>query len=296
MDKTTQALLALHYITPLTAKAVAALIQANQLERLDTLQVNQLTQTLRITPQRASAILTQFKQLYKVDMQSYYAENAIVPIPFYDENYPKSLLSIYDAPAVLYAKGNVELLKNPAIAVIGSRKASSYTSRVLQQILPELCAQKITIISGLALGADTIAHRLTMQFGGQTIAVLGSGFYHMYPRHNEQLAQQLIEQHLLLTEYAPYVKPARHHFPMRNRIVSGLSQALVVTEAAKKSGTLITTEFALDEGKDVFVVPGPIDSPLSTGTNFLLMEGAIPLLNSQQIIEALQGKIENELQ
>lgn len=296
IDKLTQHLLALHYITPLTAKAVAKLIHTKQLERLDTLKPQELTQTLRINEQRAGAILKQFKEVNNIDMLAYYDSNAIKPLPFYHDDYPKRLLLIYDAPAVLYAKGNVSLLNNPAVAVIGARKATSYTTRSLQQLLPQLCAHDITIISGLAIGADTVAHRLTLQFGGQTIAVLGSGFYHMYPRQNEQLANQLIEKNLLLTEYAPYVKPARHHFPMRNRIVSGLAQALIVTEAAKKSGTLITTEFALDEGKDVFVTPGPIDSPLSQGTNSLLMEGAIPLLNSEQIIEALQQKIENELQ
>lgn len=296
MDTVTQHLLALHYITPVTVKTAANLIDKGWLQQFHQLTTKQIAHALRTNDKRASHIQQQFLEVNRTDFEAYYAKQAIKPLPFYFPNYPKGLLSIYDAPAVLYAKGNVSLLARPAVAVIGSRQASDYTTRALQHILPRLCAEKIVTISGLAIGADTLAHKLTIENKGQTVAVLGSGFYHIYPRQNEQLAKHLSEQHLLLSEYAPYVKPARHHFPMRNRIVSGLAHALIVTEAMKKSGTLITTEFALDEGKDVFVVPGPIDSKLSEGTNHLITEGAIPLINSEQIIEALQRKIENELQ
>jgi len=185
-------------------------------------------------------------------------------------------------------KGQYSLLTNKKqIAIIGSRKATAYSKRALDLIVPSLVQSGYTVVSGLAKGADTMAHRATIDMGGHTIAVLGHGFNYLYPRENQILAKEMANQQLLITEYPPYMKPEKWHFPMRNRIISGLAQALVVTEAALKSGTLITTELALEQGKDVFVVPGPIDATQSKGTNQLLVDGAIPVMNGHQIVESL---------
>ena len=143
------------------------------------------------------------------------------------------------------------------------------------------------IVSGLAKGADTMAHEAAIAYGGKTIAVLGHGFFHLYPKENERLAEDIGKINLLITEYPPYVKPARWTFPMRNRIISGLSDAVVVTEAADKSGTMSTIEHALDHGKDIYAVPGSVTSRLSTGPNKLIDEGAQPLWNGYQIVGSI---------
>lgn len=276
---TQQQLLALHYLFPISAKVVTQLTEISP---------TSLRKSLPISAKKAQQIFHNYEKIHHYDFLSYYAHQHITPIMYTDNAYPTMLLNSYDAPSLLYAKGNINLLQQMAIAIIGSRKAGLYTKVVLEAIIPPLIKANTVIVSGLAKGADTYAHEHTIACGGQTIAVLGHGFYHMYPRENELLAEKIATEHLLLTEFAPHMPPARHHFPMRNRIISGLSQALVVTEAAMRSGTLITTEFALEEGKDVFVVPGPIHSPLSQGTNYLLQEGAIPIINGNQIIDAMQ--------
>jgi len=221
-------------------------------------------------------------------LEEAYARANIFPIPFYHPYFPAQLFEISSPPTVLYVKGQYSLLTNKKqIAIIGSRKATAYSKRAIDLIVPPLIQREYTVVSGLARGADTMAHRATIDMGGHTIAVLGHGFNYLYPSENRILATQMAEHQLLMTEYPPYMKPEKWHFPMRNRIISGLSQALVVTEAALKSGTLITTELALEQGKDVFVVPGPIDATQSKGTNQLLFEGAIPIVNGHQIIETL---------
>ena len=190
---------------------------------------------------------------------------------------------------MLYAKGDVTLFRKPKkIAVIGSRKATNYSVEAMQLLLPPLIKEDYVIVSGLAKGADSLAHKGTIYYGGKTIGVLGHGFFHLYPKENKQLAEEMAQHQLLITEYPPYVSVQKWHFPMRNRIISGMSDALIVTEAALKSGTLITTEHALDHGKDVFVVPGPINAELSKGTNKLLEDGAIPVWNGYQILDELQ--------
>lgn len=282
-------LLALHYVYPITVNRLQKLLSPNNLlDDLEQLTPIEFAQIMNITLAKAERILHAYQQVCAVDFYTIYKEMAINAIIFVDEAYPKALLAIYDPPAVLYAKGDITLLQRNCIAVIGSRKATSYSVSALERILPSLIAQDFVIVSGLARGADTLAHKMTMRYGGQTIAVLGHGFYYMYPRENYELAEQMIGTQLIITEYAPPVKVARYHFPMRNRIISGMSEALVVTEAALKSGTLITTEFALEEGKDVFVVPGPIHAKLSEGTNYLLTEGASPVINGEQIVQALK--------
>lgn len=285
----TQRLLALHYVYPLPLQKLQQLLSpVNILSSFEDIHYDDLAKVLQISAQKAHQLSQRFRQIMTTPLEEAYARANIFPIPFYHPYFPAQLFEISSPPTVLYVKGQYSLLTNKKqIAIIGSRKATAYSKRAIDLIVPPLIQREYTVVSGLARGADTMAHRATIDMGGHTIAVLGHGFNYLYPSENRILAMQMAEHQLLMTEYPPYMKPEKWHFPMRNRIISGLSRALVVTEAALKSGTLITTELALEQGKDVFVVPGPIDATQSKGTNQLLFEGAIPIVNGHQIIETL---------
>ncbi|WP_040228111.1 DNA-processing protein DprA, partial [Bhargavaea cecembensis] len=188
-------------------------------------------------------------------------------------------------PAVLYAAGDPSILSAPRkAAVIGSRKATAYSRQAISIIVPPLVSEGIPIVSGLAKGADAMAHEAAIRSGGRTIAVLGHGLFHRYPKENNGLFEVIGRDHLLLTEYPPYAGPQRWQFPMRNRIISGLSDLVVVTEAAVKSGTMSTIDHALEHGKDVYAVPGPVNAPLSAGPNRLILEGAAPALDGFTVL------------
>ncbi len=285
-----QQLLALHYVYPLPLNKLQYLLTNIQsLQYLQDIPPKVIAKIVGVTENKAQELITNYERILNTSLLEFYKKHQIITIPYTSELYPKSLFQLADPPTVLYAKGDVQLLAaDRKIACIGSRKATNYSMIGLQTILPPLIQHQYVIVSGLARGADTFAHEATIRNNGKTIAVLGHGFFHIYPKENRTIADHIATTHLLLSEYPPYIGPKKWHFPMRNRIISGLSDALVVTEAALKSGTLITTEHALDHGKDVFVVPGPIHSEQSKGTNKLLKEGAIPVWNGHQIIEELQ--------
>lgn len=283
-------LLKLHYILPLPWQKVQKLMTI--LEDFDEfLHISPKTVALylNIKEEKATQLIHHYKELLPRSMARYYELQNIQAITYLNPHYPTRLKHLYDAPAVLYTKGNLQLLNRPKmIAVIGSRAASNYSEQSLKSLLPPLIQEQFVIVSGLAKGADRLAHEATIRYGGKTIGVLGHGFFHSYPRENSELSTYMALHHLLVTEYPPYVGVQKWHFPARNRIISGLSEALVVTEAALKSGTLITTELALEQGKDVFAVPGNIFSEQSRGTNKLIKEGAIPVWDGYQIIQELQ--------
>lgn len=282
-------LLALHYVYPLPLQKLQQLLSpVDVLSHFDQVQPSEIAQALQISLTKAIQILQGFQRAYCMPLEEAYSSAGIFPIPFNHALYPVQLFELPSPPTVLYVKGQYSLLDGKHIAIIGSRKATGYTKTAMDLIVPPLVEHEYTVVSGLARGADTLAHEATMKYGGKTIAVLGHGFHYLYPRENQMLAEKMAEEQLLITEYPPYMKPEKWHFPMRNRIISGLSNALVVTEAALRSGTLITTECALEQGKDVFVVPGPIDAEQSKGTNKLLLEGAIPVCNGYQIVEILE--------
>ncbi|MEK4424415.1 DNA-processing protein DprA [Solibacillus sp. FSL K6-1523] len=283
-------LLALHYVYPLTWHKFQRLHQyIGDLNELAACSGNMLAKILNMKEDNASRLLIHYKKMLKIALEEYYLSHQITAVSYMSELYPESLKNIYDPPAVLYVKGDLNLLrKTKKIAVIGSRNASKYSEEALKLILPPLINEQFIIVSGLAKGADRFAHEATIRYGGKTMGVLGHGFFHFYPRENQKLGEQMAKEQLLLTEYPPYVGVKKWHFPARNRIISGLSQALIVTEAALKSGTLITTELALEQGKDVFAVPGLITSEQSKGTNKLIKEGAIPIWSGHQILDELQ--------
>jgi DNA processing protein len=202
----------------------------------------------------------------------------------FDEDYPHLLSEIFDPPWVLFGKGDRSLLKTPGIGIVGSRKTSAYGQRVTENIVPELVNDGWAIISGMAIGIDSISHRSALQAEGSTIAVLGSGIDNVYPRQNTHLYKQLEQKGLILSEYPPGTQPHPSYFPRRNRIISGLSYGVVVVEAAQKSGSLITAHTALEQGREVFAVPGNIFDKHSQGTNELIQkQGAKLILGAQDI-------------
>ena len=199
------------------------------------------------------------------------------------------LLEIADPPKTLFYAGDVSLLdSSPKIAVVGSRKVSSYGRAVTNRLVQHLAKHGVIIISGLALGVDSIAHMATLEAGGKTIAVLPSGIERIYPASHSSLARRILDNGgLLISEYTGIEPPMRHQFIARNRIISGLSDAVVIPEAGLKSGSLHTANFALEQGRTVFAVPGNISSPNSQGTNNLIKTGAITVTEPDDIYTAL---------
>ncbi|UMZ73346.1 DNA-processing protein DprA [Natranaerofaba carboxydovora] len=202
-----------------------------------------------------------------------------------DEVYPKGLKEIYTPPTLLFCKGDLELLKYPMLGVVGTRSPTRYGYEVLKNIIPELTKAGIVIVSGLAKGIDGMAHELCLKNNGKTVAVLGNGIDRVYPPEHNELYKRISNEGLILTEYSIGKSPSPGNFPARNRIISGLSKAVLVVEAPQKSGAIITAEQALDQNKDIMVIPGNITSPKSKGCNKLMAEGAKPVLNAKDILE-----------
>jgi DNA processing protein len=196
---------------------------------------------------------------------------------------------IHDPPRELWIRGDgdLALLERPAVALVGARACSPYGRAVARSLARELAASGVVVVSGLARGIDGEAHRGALEAGGPTVAVLGCGIDRDYPAAHADLARAIVADGLIVSEYEPGVEPAPWRFPARNRIISGLSLAVVVVEARERSGALITVDFALEQGRDVLVVPGEITSALSAGTNALLRLGAAPALGVNDVLEAI---------
>jgi len=204
--------------------------------------------------------------------------------PFSDEAYPKLLVEIPDPPAYLYVKGTLRGGEQ-SVAVVGSRYASTYGLMTTENFARELAAAGLTVVSGMARGVDGAAHRGAMAAGGRTIAVLGCGIDIMYPREHQALYGRVPEQGALVSEFPIDTSPLAENFPRRNRIITGMSKGVLVVEAAEKSGSLITAQLALDYGRDVYAIPGNINSPRSRGTNGLIQQGAKLVSSVADILE-----------
>jgi DNA processing protein len=191
-----------------------------------------------------------------------------------DGDYPPLLAEIYDPPDLIYFTGNREILAKTKLAVVGSRRGSAYGQTALNRILPECCRAGLVIVSGMAYGIDSMAHRLAVREKTGTIGVNAGGLLHLYPPGNIALIKKIIDQGGIISEFPLDVIPRPFLFPIRNRIIAGIAQAVLVVEAALRSGSLITARLALEQNRDVMAVPGNIDSPLSQGTNYLLQQGA----------------------
>ena len=207
-------------------------------------------------------------------------------INFEDVEYPESLRMIENAPKKIYAMGNINLLKDENISVVGTRRISDYGKRYGKEICKDLVLRDIPIVSGLAIGTDTLAHETALKYGGKTIAVLPSGFENIFPPKNEKLAREIVEKGgLLVSEYSPEIVSDSSKFLERNRIVAGLGIALVVIEALKISGTSVTARIAKSQGKKVFALPGSLDSKYSVGTNNLIKNGANLITSAVDIVK-----------
>lgn len=204
-------------------------------------------------------------------------------------SYPTYLREIPDPPPLLYMRGSLQEIDQWAVAVVGTRRLTRYGRQVAQDLVTGLVQNKVTVISGLARGIDAVAHKTAVEMGGRTIAVLGSGLDHIYPAENRRLAHQIATEHgALLTEYALGVKPEAKNFPPRNRVISGLSMGTIVVEAGERSGALITADFAVEQNREVFAVPGNITSPASRGPNRLIQQGAKLVRNVEDVLEELK--------
>ena len=206
---------------------------------------------------------------------------------WHDEKYPARLKEIHDYPPIIYVNGEILPEDEWCLAMVGTRLATAYGWQVTEEIATDLAHNKITVVSGLARGIHTIAHHAALEAGGRTIAVSACGLDIIYPAENANLAKQIIEHGALISEYPLGTKPKPEYFPCRNRILSGISSGVLVTEAGKSSGALITADLALEQNRDVLAVPGSIFSPASRGTNHLIQQGAKLVQNCQDILEEL---------
>ncbi|MBK9210768.1 MAG: DNA-protecting protein DprA [Anaerolineales bacterium] len=226
----------------------------------------------------------------KVDLDQVWAKieaQGIKILTWQDEAYPSRLKEIAQPPPVLYIRG--EYLPDDlfAVAIVGTRRVTPYGRQVTEELSTFLASNGITVISGLARGVDAIAHQTALKAGGRTIGILGSGVDKIYPPEHLKLAEQMMERGAIISDYAPGTPPDASNFPPRNRIISALSLAVVVIEAGETSGALITAEFAAEQGREIFAVPGSILAPQSKGTNKLIQNGAQPLLSVNDIMQAL---------
>ncbi|MBM3251805.1 MAG: DNA-protecting protein DprA [Candidatus Omnitrophica bacterium] len=212
-----------------------------------------------------------------------------------DKDYPARLKEIPDAPIILYVKGKLLAQDEISIAIVGSRRASFYGLSTAEKFAQELSQLGITVVSGLARGIDSSAHRGALKSKARTIAVLGSGLAEIYPPENKKLFEEITESGAVVSEFPMKAKPLAHNFPRRNRIISGLSLGVIVVEAAKNSGALITADFALEQGREVFAIPGKVDSATSYGTNKLIKQGAKLISSVEDIIEELKPQLEIHL-
>lgn len=214
-----------------------------------------------------------------------------------DDEYPVSLSEIKDFPLLLYAVGDVSLLdsKKLYISVVGTRICDEYGKKSTHYLVRELAQNNTVIVSGMAEGIDTEAHRAALDVEGKTIAVLGGGFNNIFPKSNEILFDEIKEKGLVITEHEPDIMPKPHYFPVRNRIITGLSEATIIVQGTIKSGAMISANLALDQGRDVFAVPGSIFSELSFGPNTLISEGARPITSAQDVIEEYDGAFQHTL-
>lgn len=257
--------------------------------------VQHLIRVTGITRTTAEKIKTRIDDEYLQRQIDYLISNQIDVIPAWYDSYPELLKKIYDPPVVLFVRGKLPAQNQKAIAVVGTRSPSEYGKNITIRLTTDLARAGITIISGLARGVDTVAHRTALQNGACTVAVLGSGHDMLYPRENTNLADQIVASGAVISEFPPGTIPDPGNFPRRNRIVSGLSLGVLVTEAGLKSGAIITAFEALEQNREVFAVPGPISSPKSAGTNRLIKEGAKLVQDIGDIVNELGSSLNMEM-
>ncbi|KRL09169.1 DNA protecting protein DprA [Lentilactobacillus otakiensis DSM 19908 = JCM 15040] len=235
---------------------------------------------------RNSAVFRQsYEQLIQDDEQVIKLVDGERWLTIVDAEYPLQLRESYAPPLVLFYRGDLDLLKHPLLGIVGARDCTSYSVEILKNLIPGRVSNTMTIVSGLAKGVDTLAHQCAIANNGCTIGVIGTGMDICYPYSNQDLQASIARDHLLISEYPNHTKGYRNHFPERNRIIAGLVQSVLVTEAKQHSGSLITANLALQNNRNVLAVPGSILAPLSVGTNELIVAGAKPVLRDLDILE-----------
>lgn len=293
----TDILLALHETPGIGWKTIAQLVHILPSTQLDDWSVMKQRDWLRcgIKESVAQKLPQALTASHIEHIKERMAKRRIDILTRLDSDYPPLLQQIHQPPWVLYLKGRRHLLQNPAIAMVGTRKPTYYGRKTTAELAQHLSAAGLTVVSGLAKGIDTAAHRGALLEPSSSIAVLGTGLDRVYPSENIKLAQQMAQTGLLLTEY-PLGTPIHPGlFPMRNRIIAGMTHGTVVVEAAKKSGSLITADLALEENRDVYAVPGPIHSVQSQGTLSLIQQGAMAVMCAEDIIRAYEHLLPRQL-
>ena len=240
-----------------------------------------------LSPKLAEAVETLRASVDLEQVWSRIEKQGITVLTWEDELYPPRLKEIEQPPPVLYVRGAITMEDHFAVAIVGTRRITPYGRQITEELASFLAGQGITVVSGLARGVDAVAHSAALKAGGRTIGVLGSGVDKIYPPEHLQMAGAMMKQGAVLSDYAVGTPPDASNFPPRNRIISGLSMAMVVIEAGETSGALITAEFAAEQGREVFAVPGSILAPQSKGANKLIQQGAHPLLSPQDLLQAL---------
>jgi DNA processing protein len=239
-------------------------------------------------PERALTNLLKLRQETDLDrLFESIQEQQVTVLTLQDEAYPKLLREIDQSPPVLYVRGSLTPADDFAVAVVGTRRLTPYGQQITRDASLYLAGHGLTIVSGLARGVDALAHQHALKAGGRTIAVLGSGVDVIYPPEHRMLAEAIIENGAIVSDYPLGTQPEGVNFPPRNRIISGLSLGTIVVEAGERSGALITADFAVEQGRDVFAVPGNILSPMSKGTNRLIQKGAFAMVSPQDVLDVL---------
>lgn len=259
------------------------------LERLWQARSQDLEQVNGIGPGLAKQLLDGIRNERALDEELALAQREGVSIlTLYDANYPNRLKEIYDPPLALYVRGGPSALDEASVAIVGSRRASLYGLEVAERLAYDLALRGVAVVSGVARGIDGAAHRGALKAHGRTVGVLGGGFCRFYPTEHESLAKQMAEHGAVISEYPMRMAPLAQNFPRRNRVISGLSLGVVIVEAAQRSGALITADCALEQGREVFAVPGPITTATSQGTHHLLQQGARLVTSVDDILEELR--------
>lgn len=288
MLKNTQYLLALHSIDglgPIRLKAILNYFKDPKLAwEADPLEIKKLG----IPKPTVDLFLETRKNLDPIAYADSIKNLRIKWMTIFDEDYPKNLAQIYDPPTVLYYKGEILPSDEKAIGVVGTRKMTGYGRIVTEQFVKDLVSAGLTIVSGLARGVDGLAHQKTIELKGRTIAVLGGGLNHIFPPEHRNLAEKISSGFgAVMTEFPPDYPSLPGNFPSRNRIIAGLSKAILVTEAAQDSGSLITARLGLEAGRDIFAVPGPVTSSLSRGPINLIKEGARAVFDPKEVLDEM---------
>ena len=269
-------LIFLHHCEALSWHHMKSIMKVDpELVEIFTMDIRRLKMSFNLNELTAKRLYEHMNHKKSTYIMKDLKKNSIAAVTVFDLEYPPLLKMIYDPPWVLYGKGDWSTInQDKMISVVGTRNPSKQGKLALNKVLEPLVKDNWVVISGLARGIDTFAHELCLENDSRTVAVLGSGIKQVYPKENRALADKIGLQGIILSEFSPSTAPKRWHFPLRNRIISGLSNATLVAEARTKSGSLITADQALEQGRDVFAIPGSILEECASGTNFLIQNGA----------------------